>query len=74
MLMINIIMLMVTIVNSTISKSTSPANYSSTVMTPKPEVQRQYSKDDGAHVSLVHKVNKKLEVLKHYTCVYHFET
>jgi len=25
-------------------------------VTTKPEVQRQYSKDDGAHVSLVHKV------------------
>jgi len=40
MLMINITMLMITFVNSTISKFTSPANS-------KPEVQRQYSKDDG---------------------------
>jgi len=55
MLMINLTMLMITFVNSTISKSTSPANYSLSVM-PKTEVQRQYSKDDGArHVSLVHR-------------------
>jgi len=53
-------MLVITFFNSTISKSTSPAIlldsyaieiYRSTIKT---EVQRQF-KDDGAHVSLVHK-------------------
>jgi len=56
MLMINITMLMITFVNSTISKSTSPVI---TLDSDAIEIYRQYSKDDGAHVSLVHKVYRE---------------
>jgi len=69
MLMINITMLVITFVNSTISKSISPANYSSAAMpfraTVKTKVQRQYSKDDGSNVSLVHRL-RSINTCKKY--------